>query len=321
MTIDPRAVPVRISAPGGSVYQSPAHIGLREAVPMRLVPDAYAHSVNGARVLNVTSGLVQEIWAGPTDQPVRPDFGSPGQLLAVSASADDAIAGTGARVLIVTYLDGLGFERFGIAQLSGTTPAPLLQARRVENRTEDPFQRLGVEPIQPLTPVEDAYRVVDAYCVSAGSTGINQGRIDVTIDGEIQTVIPIGEVSDSCAQITIPRGQVGILMGLSLSGSRRANANPPEALLVPAFRYPTPAGLSPWIASSRIEGNFGYTVDDLPVARRLIPLSELRWQALQPDGPENVQIGCMIDLLFFPDPESPDPAFADDPLLFPPRLG
>lgn len=125
-----------------------------------------------------TAVLPEDIWSGGGAYPWMTGATS---LEAVSDSANDAAAGTGARTVVVNGLDTLWAERTVSFTLNGTTPVALSI---------------------PL------YRINSALITSAGSGQVNAGTITIRDAGAGTTraVLPAGYGITRQSQFTVPKG-------------------------------------------------------------------------------------------------------------------
>ena len=119
------------------------------------------------------------------------------QLEMVSTSVNDTAAGSGARIVEITYLDGDGFEVQEIVSMNGTTPV--------------------------LTVATDICNIQYMYVegLGAGATGTAQG--DITLQGvgagTVYELISAGGNQSLTARYKMPRGKVGIILDWKVTGT------------------------------------------------------------------------------------------------------
>ena len=102
---------------------------------------------------------------------------SAAQVTAVSGSADDTAAGTGARTVTITYLDASYVEQTETIALNGTSN---------------------------VTTTGNAIRFVRAFVATAGSGGENAGALTFTIGGDLQATIGAGLNQTFTTHYTVP---------------------------------------------------------------------------------------------------------------------
>jgi len=112
---------------------------------------------------------------------------------AVSASADDASAGTGARTIQIWGLDASYAEQTEVITLNGTTA---------------------------VDSSSTYIRVFRARVLTAGSGGTAAGAITIRVDGAGATVaeIPLGYNQTEMAIYTVPAGKTAYIFGIFASG-------------------------------------------------------------------------------------------------------
>jgi hypothetical protein len=180
--------------------------------------------VSGIRSLS--GGAEGEVWAGAPAYRVLPDIaGAGGDLTAVSDSADDDLAGTGARTLLITYIEaGTLFERMAMVELDGLTPSAT--AKQVQWESFNGIDVIRV--IDPAVPVTDAVRVNRVYVHEAGTGNENAGDVTTSIGADVQALIPKGSGfkaynRDASGFFFIPRGSRVIISAVLNSASLENN--------------------------------------------------------------------------------------------------
>jgi len=112
----------------------------------------------------VSESAPADIWDGGATVLVYPFPASAGALEIVSDNVNDTLLGTGARTVAVVWQDDSFVEFMATANMNGTTA-------------------VAVDP--------DGYRSYRAFVVMAGSTGVNEGTISITIGGtEVAKIMP-----------------------------------------------------------------------------------------------------------------------------------
>jgi len=101
----------------------------------------------------------------------------PSVVSVVSTSAADAVAGIGAHTIQVYGLDTNYLRQTETVTLTGTTPA------------------LGLKTFWRVTRIE---------VLTAGSNGANVGQIDLSMSGDVQACMPIGDNSSQNGNYTVP---------------------------------------------------------------------------------------------------------------------
>jgi len=94
----------------------------------------------GERETMATTAAGEDLWRGnelspaPTSHTTIPTPDSAGEAMSVvSESADDAAGGTGARSVMIHYLDPLGDDQAEVVEMNGTTPVPIPATIRFVN--------------------------------------------------------------------------------------------------------------------------------------------------------------------------------------------
>jgi hypothetical protein len=152
------------------------------------------------RVTGVNSAVdtaYEDVWGagGIMTYPVAGE-----QWEVVSSSANDAAAGTGARTVVITYLDGDYVEQTETVTLNGATPV--------------------------ATVATDMLRPVSMNCVTWGTTAGNAGTLTLRVAGAGNTrsvVLNDGSVSlnsSAGGRYTTPAGVTSYVMGMMVSSSK-----------------------------------------------------------------------------------------------------
>lgn len=118
------------------------------------------------------------------------------QMSVVSTSVDDAAAGTGARTIVIEYLNATLDTSIELVTLNGLTPV--------------------------LTQATDIRWVQAVYVASTGSGLKPAGQIDVTNGGVVYSRVPVGKRSDHSSFRRVPRGKmlyISSMFGGASSGS------------------------------------------------------------------------------------------------------
>ena len=118
------------------------------------------------------------------------------QLELASTSVNDSIGGTGAQMVLLSYLDTDYIEQSEIIATSGTTPV--------------------------LTVAINIYRVISAVVVQVGSAGYNDGDLSIVNGGNPRIGIVAGSNVSSQGFYTIPAGYTGyFIYGYSAIGKNK----------------------------------------------------------------------------------------------------
>lgn len=172
----------------------------------RSAPDFFSIAqgrLRGARILrrqangSVPAGATRSAWSNSTsgDQPV---LSVNTALEVVSASANDAAAGTGARTLLVEAVDAAGELFTETVTLNGTTPVALANTALVQ--------------------------ILNATVVTAGTGRTNAGVISFrTVSGStVQSQMIAGTgILTECRYI-VPAGKVAFIVAAEISSDRTA---------------------------------------------------------------------------------------------------
>lgn len=155
------------------------------------VPGTILTSVIGGN-FDVDVGTSEDVWT-PGGQLVYPTSGEAWEI--VSDNANDTAAGTGARQVFIQYLDTDYKIQNETVILNGTTPVPLVGT--------------------------DAFRPEVTVVTAVGSTGFNEGKIDIRriSDGLLRSqiwwdAVAGGENVSSGTHFTIPAKKSGYLVGV-----------------------------------------------------------------------------------------------------------
>lgn len=103
------------------------------------------------------------------------------QMSIVSSSASDAAAGSGARTVVIEYLNGTLDMSVEVVTLNGTTPVN--------------------------TVATDIRWVQAVYVATAGNGGVTAGTIDLSHGGVVYARLPIGERNTHNSFKRVPRGK------------------------------------------------------------------------------------------------------------------
>lgn len=127
----------------------------------------------------------QDVWtAGQADSGavvLRTAPNAPGTVSVVSSSAQDNATGTGARKVEVDVLDENWARQSYVIVPTGVTPAS-------------------------SASTEQAIRIQGVRVTEAGSGGVNAGRVDVSVGGNVQASVPIGLGRSQEAMVSVPAG-------------------------------------------------------------------------------------------------------------------
>lgn len=104
----------------------------------------------------------------------------------VSSSVNDTAAGTGARTVLISYLDDTYVQRSALVILNGTTAVPI---------------------------AANCFRAQTAVVVAAGSGTVNAGQLTIRVagGGASRALVVAGKSSSRQGSFTIPAGFVGII--------------------------------------------------------------------------------------------------------------
>lgn len=139
-------------------------------------------SILGANTL--ASSTLQDIW-DPGGELVYPTAGETWEIL--SSDANDTSAGTGARTVIIQYLDDQYVAQVELLTMNGTTPV--------------------------VFAAIDAFRFRRALVLTSGSSDINEGNITirVSVAGDIRGQIRIGNGNSLDGHYTVEADKVANL--------------------------------------------------------------------------------------------------------------
>lgn len=139
-----------------------------------------------------------DIWTGTaTTLPIPPDAGE--QMQVVSTSANDTLAGTGAQVVMVHYIDHNGNEQSEMVNMNGVTPV--------------------------LTVAADIRFVQRIHTVQAGNTFLAAGTITISKAGtpaQIYTQVLSGTNESLNTSRMVPAGKTLLIDSFNASGGAAA---------------------------------------------------------------------------------------------------
>ena len=132
---------------------------------------------------------IEDVW-DPGGVLVYPTAGEQWEVL--SASANDTSAGTGARTVLIIYLDDNYVKQTETVTLNGTTPVS--------------------------TTATDIFRPRRVITATAGSLNQNDGDITIRVvsGGATRGLIPVGNNTTSAIHYTVPAGVTAFVMGSTL---------------------------------------------------------------------------------------------------------
>jgi hypothetical protein len=298
-------------------------MGWRTHVALGRGDNMHGLSVNGTR--SVIGSSTPELWAGVGTTRVLPDLraagagvtrapSAGGDVTVVSSSVLDTVAGLGANTVLVSFIQAETlFERFGIAELDGATPAPVLYA------SQDPEDPLAF--VQTADPVEDAVRITGAWVLTAGGDSnapreTNAGTISVRIAApatEEQHAIAVGAGAANGAFFTVPRGFYAVLRSALVSSS---SVGIPVLRVVEQRWSRSSDGSTITGLGSRAILDMAFAIGPLELDEQLPPLTDVWATALNPSGAD-VRSSAKLDYVLIQDPADIDPS----PLEQPPRFG
>lgn len=164
---------------------SPAELVMRGYVPNASGFHSYGEDSTG-----LTGSTNRIIW--PLTADILPLVSASGVALSiVSDSAQDAAAGTGARTILLHYLDANLAAQTLTVTMTGTTP--------VDTTT------LGVTDVRWINCV---------HVVTAGTDRAVAGNINITGGGDQLAYLPAGEVRCSSSIRRVPAGYTGYICGI-----------------------------------------------------------------------------------------------------------
>jgi len=312
------ANPAKMLSASGKRVDAQMQLGFRELVALGRLPGW--HSVASMGRVDVAPAGTYEIYeaAAPT-VPVRPaSLANAGALTVSSDDAADTAAEDGAQIVGVGYLDGQGRERLAQVTMAGIGAVAAVEARQ----TFDPDTLVltgGIElrdPSGPPVPVTDCYRVNEVFTNRAGVDGENAGILIALIAAVAQTLVAPQRNRNVHAFYAVPKGQVAMVTGVGIQGGAISGGEPIEL----QGSRGSPLGPGPWQTLEPMQQTLSTLLAELPVWRRMSPLSEVRARFIKTGAAAvNLIAGC--DLVVGPDPRAPDPAIEAEPWLFPPRMG
>jgi hypothetical protein len=293
MTVGRQPIPANYSGVNDKATLVPPVITLGYAVALGRLPGSKVIHLTGRRV-GVSAEA--EAWHGVAVRPYRiaipvTDWAAAAEpLTVVSSSAADTSAGTGARVVLVEYLNADGYERVGLAIMAGLTPVSVLEARSI-----------GVGNAATVTPtggVATGLRITRAMVVQVGSGLASAGTISLSMTGGVAAVILVGSNLSMSSRFTCPRGMVAVVDGLGYGVSRQ--------LLGDVRIYAQPLGKPDYLFST-FEAAGGAL--DVPLSQpiRVAALGGLGLTFQKDGGGANIDVSSVLQPVLFPDPSDPDP--------------
>lgn len=174
----------------------------------------FTWQLRGIRELAVAPA-VEQVWQGSTAFPTLRTTAS--NLTIDSDTATDiSPAGVGARSAAIVYLNSKFEIRLGVAKFAGVAQVDVLEFNQVT-------QSSGAL-------VLDAIRVLAVNISEVGSTGVNNGRIDTKIGGDLQAriirpaaVVSQGMMNSARPGFTVPSGFVALVDSFYSSGPYGGN--------------------------------------------------------------------------------------------------
>lgn len=295
-------VPLLIS-PEGQVNRAEVVTDLFDAIQLGLIPGARLITLTGRRE-NISTAY--EAWAGGTGSVERSD--TPEAITCDFANGNDTAAGTGARTVLVEYVNADGWYRLGVCPATGLAGAVVYEAKATGKGNDT-----QVAPIQPLTPAT-GIRVMRAYVPSAGGsadgwTGSNAGAITVKIGTRPQTVISAGECISKESAVHSPRGFAGFVLPFGW-GTDEANRGLVEVRTKPWGK--------PVLRYQKVEASRGVALVPMSGKIRIGARGDLWLLGEQIEGGPAINLSTVIQMALIPDPDDLD---GDDPTLHPPELG
>ena len=154
-------------------------------------PDQYWHKTAYNAALSTAATITPQGGAYPWPA-------AEGQPVLASSSVNDTAAGTGARTVLVTYLDDAFVEHTETMTLNGTTNVTMA--------------------------ADDVFRVNDIRVVTAGSGGVSAGNITLKISTHTIAYIATGNNCNRQGVYTVPVGKRLFVLGFKV-GVTHTEAN------------------------------------------------------------------------------------------------
>ncbi len=155
----------------------------------------------------LAAGATAAAWPGVASEPALP--ATAGTIQAVSTDANDTALGTGARTIVVHYINASGYERAGVCTLDGTTPADVNEAQYNPDTG-------NYDLISPTTAAT-GWSINYAEINQAGTGLSNAGRIDISAGGAIGAAMGAGDGVTYSSWLHIGIGQIALLSGFTIS--------------------------------------------------------------------------------------------------------
>lgn len=273
--------------------------------------------VSGSKFQHITGrrlgvSTLAEAWPGTNAAPFRPVLTSVAALPSVatgmqvsSTDAADTAAGTGARVVLIEYIDENGWERMASAVLDGVTPVVPIQVRAVGEGNDT--------TLVPTGSSVSAVRVGRCYLLAAGSGGTNAGVISVYLGAPAPTTeasaMAIGTGISAQSGLTVPRGRVAIIDGMGF-GSDRTEAGRVH-VRTKALGLP----LLTWVTLEL--GGSGPLPAPIRAPIRVAALGQFVLAFEKDGGGANIDVSSILQPEYEVDTSDPDP----NPELWPMALG
>jgi len=188
------------------------------------------------------------------------------QMTVVSTSANDDVAGTGARVLLIRGNITDNIELFEVVPLSGTTP---------------------------VTTTNEYLRVNSIGVVSIGSTKKNEGTITLKNGSELLAQVEIGTNLSHTAIFSIPANTTGLFRRASIFTGKDDNAT------VSFHSFEPELNLIDFHAFSQSTYLNQINLEFLPFA--IVAGADIELTAYSQEGTGDSQVGIIFDMLLIDD--------------------
>lgn len=218
-------------------------------------------SVRGIVMRNPTTGTsFEDIW-GAGGEIVYPTAAETWEIL--STSANDTAAGTGARQVLVNYLDDQYIERSTIVALNGTTP---------------------------VTLNTDHFRPNGAVVIESGSSKFNEGDITIRDAGTTnprQTIL-VGFSASEDTHFTVPAGKEILVLNFSSFFTKNNDGVISGRLF--------PFGTNTRITAGRFPFYQNAFTIDFKALFMIDEKSDFKYQALSSNA--NQEVNAVVELLY-----------------------
>lgn len=169
----------------------------------------------------------------------------------IDTIADEEVWSNGGNLTYLTSAETMDIASTDAADTAAGTGARTISISGLNGAWEDTTEELSLAGVAPVTTVNSYLRIYRAKVLTAGSGGVNAGDISVDAAASTQAIVNIGNGQTLMSHYTIPMGRTGYLVDGMISVGRASGTGTKEGKISMWMRE-NPDADGSWRLQSRI---------------------------------------------------------------------